>query len=95
MAQITFYSDWLTATATIPSVEAPAFLNATITGVDEITLSWGPVAGVDGYQLEASEAADFSTPSQIYQGTDTTFAHKGLIAGVAYYYRVRSFKQLA
>lgn len=95
MAQITFYSDWITATATIPTVSAPAFLNATVSGIDEITLGWGAVADVDGYQLEVSESADFTTPVQIYQGTAENFVHTGLVGGVAYHYRVRSYKELA
>ena len=77
-----------TAATAATGVQATAF-----------TANWTPVAGVTGYRLDVSMAADFSSFVTGYQnlyvagGTTSSYTVTGLSQGTTYYYRVRSASQ--
>lgn len=91
--EITFKSDWVVASATIPSVGAPTNFTATPISEDTIRLAWEPSAEANTYELEFAKNQDFSDTRQIYSGPQVeSFDHSELERGVPYYYRVRGVK---
>ncbi len=72
---------------------APTGLAASVGGSTSINLSWKASAddvGVSGYRIERCQGAGCATFAQIATSVGTTFSNTGLVAGIAYSYRVRA-----
>jgi PKD repeat protein len=53
-------------------------------------LSWSSVSDASSYQLQESTSSAFTSPTTIYNGTQTTSSVSGKTLGTTYYYRVAS-----
>ncbi len=70
--------------------DTPATPSLTVTGYDQIDLSWNSVANVTGYDILRSENnTDFSAIASV-GSTTTGYADSGLQAATTYYYKVRA-----
>jgi len=59
------------------------------TGDYDYTVTWGTVDGATGYTLEEDDNAGFSSPTTVYQGSNTSRNIVGKDLGT-YYYRVKA-----
>lgn len=64
-----------------PKLESPKNLNASDITTDTVTLSWDPVSGATGYQVERNG-------SILGTITSTSYKNEGLLAGTEYTYNV-------
>lgn len=55
---------------------------------NEISISWDKVEGVNVYNLDRAESANFSDAVNVYSGQDTSFYDTDLNANTVYYYRL-------
>jgi hypothetical protein len=86
-------SAWRTSTngcvVQIPPV-APSSITVPANSVTgSYTVSWSSSIGSTGYDLEEATDAAFSSPTTVYQGTNTTYNVTGKTSGT-FYYRVRA-----
>ncbi len=86
------YSDYsevvlATTTLSVPSVKVDS------TGSNSIDISWGTVAGADGYQVYLFDS-DTEEYTYIDNKLSTSFTHNGLISNSKYYYKVRAYKDV-
>lgn len=51
-------------------------------------VSWGAVFGATNYVVQRDTDSGFSSPTEIYSGSGTSYSDTGLTNGVTYYYRV-------
>ena len=84
--------NWITATYTGDCLAPISPANIDYPGTDSdgsFQITWSGMSGVSKYVLERDTKSDFSSPSQVYSGTATSFNEKNLSEGT-YYYRVRA-----
>ena len=74
----------------------PAQLNTLTAGKKQLTLKWGKINGVDGYQIEYSLKKDFSDSKKktISKAATTRIVLKKLKTGKIYYVRIRTWKKV-
>jgi hypothetical protein len=91
-------SGWTTGggvavTVTMPICTAPTapgtITYPSISDSGTFTVSWSSVVEATSYVLERSSNSSFSSPTQVYSGSSTSFHQTGLGSGV-YYYRVKT-----
>jgi len=58
-------------------------------GIGDYTVSWSPVKGADTYILQEDDNGDFSSPAQLYDGSNVSWHVSGRSPGT-YYYRVKA-----
>jgi hypothetical protein len=76
-------------TVGIQQVGTPAFITVPMTSTTgNYAIIWGVATNAASYELEEDTSGTFSNPTQVYQGTATSFNVTGKANGV-YYYRVR------
>lgn len=68
---------------------APASLTAISKVATTADISWED-ASAENYVLERSTASDFSGSTEVYSGSDLSFADTSLTNGTTYYYRVKA-----
>lgn len=60
--------------------------------VDQINLSWNNVSSGANYVLQTDDNPSFTSPTTLYNGTNLSFDHIGLVVNTTYYYRVKAQK---
>lgn len=88
--------EWTAGTVVVHSVTAAFFeqqagiglfaLTATLTGIQEVTLTWGELAGADHYEIWRNE--DGGTYSQVNADATSPFVDDELERGIAYRYYI-------
>ncbi|MHC5040071.1 MAG: fibronectin type III domain-containing protein, partial [Planctomycetota bacterium] len=69
---------------------APGFITVPATSVGgNYTITWGTSAGATSYELEEDTVATFSSPTQVYNGSNTSHSFTNHPPGT-FYYRVRA-----
>jgi hypothetical protein len=58
-------------------------------GIGDYNISWSSVKGADTYILEEDDNGEFSSPAQLYRGSDLYWHVTGKLPGT-YYYRVKA-----
>jgi len=84
------FSSTVSATTESGPLAKPTGLKATAQSKTEIQLSWDPVLGADGYNIEQSTNTNFSSPTK-YTTTSDKYKVSELSAGTRYYFRVRAY----
>ena len=59
-------------------------------GATFYSISWSSVSDASSYQLQESTSPAFTSPTTLYNGTQTTYSVSGKTLGTTYYYRVAS-----
>ncbi|MGZ4414023.1 MAG: LamG-like jellyroll fold domain-containing protein, partial [Gaiellaceae bacterium] len=91
LTQAQIQTDITTPVGSYPS--APGTLATTVTGSNEVDLTWGAATGslpITGYQVERCQGAGCSTFAQIAAPTGTAYNDTGVTPSTAYSYRVRA-----
>lgn len=77
-------------TIAAPVLTAPSLNPVNNNGLYNFNLSWSTVPGAQGYNLEQSHDASFSTPIKLYTGPTTSYSVFRLSQG-DYWYRVNAY----
>lgn len=82
-SDVMLYAKWVTA--------APAALRAASASYKSISLRWGAVQGVTGYEVYRASSSSGSY-SLLATTASTSWINGGLTAGKTYYYRIRAYR---
>ena len=86
------FSSYSQSSAATPILAVPTILSALYVKKNSIKVSWSAVEGATGYELSRSTSGDGSY-SVVFTGANTlSIINTKLIAGTAYYYRVRAYR---
>jgi GH25 family lysozyme M1 (1,4-beta-N-acetylmuramidase) len=85
------YGSYSPIVSKTPNLSTPVSVTATAASSDQIDISWGTVAGAEGYELYSALSSS-GTYKLVSSVSATSYNDYGLSAGTTYYYKVKAYR---